>query len=846
MQLSALAWRALSARPLRTALTAAGVALGVAIVAATLITNQAADQTVARAARELFGRAELRVRAFDDSGLTPRAISAISTLAGVDAVAPVAERQVTASTAPGPNERVFSLLLIGVDPAAEGAVRTYDLVDGVFLSPDSPTDVLVNAQFAADHGLAEGDELRLSGREPEVAPLRIVGLLENVGFGALGQGEVAVMSRDALDRTFEVPAPTRYVDLVVRPGAEAQVQRELDATLTEPFVVETVGDAAQSLAGAQASFAGIAFLFGLVALVVAAFLVGNTLALTLREQVREIGLLRAAGTTRRQVLGLFLRQGLAIGLLGSLGGIVAGIVIAATMIGFLRTTRAVLIDGLPLNPLSLLLAFAIGMVVTLLGTAVPALQAARLPPLEALRPVNRASSSLSSRLAWLVLVDLVVVGIGLVLYPLDRGSASLPAILLALGILVGGALAAAFVVQPLSRVVGRPFEWFFGAEGLLGRANLGRDRLRAGLTVGTLMVALAAVVALGSLSASARATAQRWVASILPGGHAVRLALPVDQEAYQATFEGTTGTLRAAPIAQFGAVIRQDDAPQHEVSVAAIDPSLYQDAGALIFSVGRRDDAFQALRDGGAVLVPEDLASRENLKLGETLLLAHPGEEAQPFTVAGVIAYSLPGRSSDSALLMRLADARDAFGVTTAALWAMVPQRGISDAAYSAAVTATANELAGEPVTAPQLADDLSRSLERIIGLFDVLALVSVVVAALGIVNTLSVGVVERVREIAILRAHGMTVGQVQAMVVAEAAIMGAIGGLLAAGIGLAVAWAMVTAGAPNEFAAGLAVSWPVLVSVVLLGTAVAALAGLYPARLAARQPLVPSFKHFE
>jgi putative ABC transport system permease protein len=845
MQLSGLAWRALSARPLRTALTAAGVALGVAIMAATLIANQAADQTVERAARELFGRAELRVRAFDDSGLTPRAISAIATLPGVDAVAPVAERQVTASTAPGPNERVFSLMMIGVDPTAERAVRTYDLVDGVFLSPDSATDVLVNAQFAADHGLAEGDELRLSGRGSDVAPLRIVGLLDDVGFGALSQGEVAVMSRDALDRTFEVPAPTRYVDLAVRPGAGAQVQRELDATLTEPFVVETVADAAQSLAAAQASFAGIAFLFALVALVVAAFLVGNTLALTLREQMREIGLLRAAGTTRRQVLGLFLRQGWAIGLLGSVGGILAGIVIAATMIGFLRTTRSVLIDGLPLNPLSLLLAFAIGMVVTLLGTALPALQAARLPPLDALRPVNRAATSLSRRLGWLVLVDLVVVAIGLTLYPLDRGSASLPAMLLALAILVGGALAAAFVVQPLSRVVGRPFEWFFGAEGLLGRANLGRDRLRAGLTVGTLMVALAAVVALGSLSASAQATAQRWVASILPGGHAVRLALPVDQEAFQPTFEGTTGTLRAAPIAQFGAVIRKAGA-QREVSIAAIDPSLYQDGGALIFTQGSRDDAFQALRDGGAVLVPEDLARRERITPGDTLLLAQPGGQAQPFIVAGVVAYSLPGRSSDAALLMSLADARAAFGVTTAALWAMVPQPGISDAAFSDAVAATANELAGQPVTASQLADDLSRSLERIIGLFDVLALVTVVIAALGIVNTLSVGVVERVREIAILRAHGMTVGQVQAMVVAEAAIMGAIGGLLAAVIGLAVAWAMVTAGAPKEFAGGLAVSWPVLVSVILLGTAVAALAGLYPARLAARQPLVPSFKHFE
>ena len=845
MRLATLAWRGLSARPLRTALTAAGVALGVAIVAATLIANQAATETVERAASELFGQADLRVRAFAEAGLTPRAVTTLASLPGVEAIAPVAEREVTASTAPGPDEKVFSLLLIGVDPSAEARVRSYDLADGVFLSADSPTDVLVNAAFAAENGLKEGDQMLLSGSREEMPPLRVVGLLNDVGFGALDQGEVAVMARDTLDRSFLVPAPTRYVDLVVAPGQEASVERSLDANLSEPFVVETVADASRELGRAQASFAAIAFLFGLIALVVGAFLVGNTLAMTLREQTREIGLLRAAGTTRRQVLGLFLRQGLAIGLLGSVGGLLAGVALAATMIGFLSSTRAVLIDGLPINPLALLLAFALGVVVTLAGTAIPAMQAARLSPLDALRPTGQHGSSLWGRMRWLIGLELAVVLLGLVFYPIDRGAATVPAVILALALLIGGALGAAFVLQPLSRVIGRPFEWFFGAEGMLGRTNLGRDRVRSGLTVGALMIALAAVVALGAVSASAQATADRWIGSILPGGHAIRLALPVDQEQFQPTFENTTGTLRAAPIAQFSAVSQQGDA-QREVNVAGIDPSLFQDSGALIFTEGDRSEAFQALRDSGSVLVPDDVARRDGLVVGSTVDLAQPGGDPQTFTVAGVVAYSLPGRSSGSALLISLADARAAFGITTASLWAMVPQPGISQAAFDGSVAATAQQLAGEPVTAPQLADSLSRSLDRIIGLFDVLALITVVVAALGIVNTLSVGVIERVREIAILRAHGMTVGQVQAMVVAEAAIMGAIGGVLAIGIGLLVAWAMVAAGASGDFAAGLSIPWPLLVSVVLLGTAVAALAGLYPARLAARQPLVRSFKQFE
>ena len=844
MRLSSLAWRGLIARPLRTALTAAGVALGVAIVAATLIANQASTETVTRAAGELFGRAELRVRAFDEGGLTPRAVSNLAELPGVTASAPVAERQLTVTSQPEAGV-VSSMLVIGVDPTAEQRVRSYDLASGVFLSPGSPSDALVNAGWAADHGLRLGSQLLLTGHEPNVPPLRIVGLLRDVGFGALAQGSVLVMSRQSLDDAFQLPSPVRYMDLVIAPGQTRSVQAELDATLKEPFVVETVADATRQLARAQASFATIAFLFGLVALVVGTFLVANTLAMSLAERTREIGLLRAAGTTSRQVLGLFLREGLVIGLLGSLAGLLLGVALAAAMIGFLRSTRAVLIDGLPLNPLALLLPFVAGLFVTVVGAGIPALQASRLSPLDALRPSRQPGNTLWGRLRWLLAVELVVVLAGLLLYPLDRGATPLPAVLLALALLLGGAIGAAFLIEPLSALVGRPFEWFFGAQGLLGRTNLGRNRIRSGLTVGTLMIALAAVVALGSVGASAQASADRWVASILPGGFAVRLGLPVDQEQYRPTFEAISGAQAASPIAQFGAVAGRGD-NRHEVSLAGIDPSLFQDAGSLIFTSGERTAAFQALRDGGAVLVPDSVARRDRLVVGSTLELAIPGSAAVPFRVAGLIAYTLPGRGSDGALLISLTDARRQFGVTTASLWDVVPQPGVSADAFRASVTATANGLAGQVVSAPELAGELSRSLDRLVGLFDVLALITVIVAALGIVNTLSVGVMERVREIAILRAHGMTVGQVQAMVVAEAAMMGAIGGLIAVAIGLLVAWAMILAGAAGDFGAGLAIPWAVLASVVLLGTGVAALAGLYPARLAARQPLVRSFTRFE
>jgi putative ABC transport system permease protein len=848
MRLRALAWRGLAARPLRTLLTAGGVALGIAIVAATLIASQAATEAVRRAAQELLGSAELRVRAFNDEGFTPRTVTALRQIPGVLNAAAVSERRVlTFNTPPDPvEEKVLTVsVVLGVDPADEARIRTYDLVAGSALDPDEPKGMLVGAALAEGYGLQVGDELRLDGRRQGVPGNVIVGLLADSGMGALASGSVAILQRDFLASAFEVPAPVRYVDLQVAEGRAPDVQAGLDDTLSEPFVVETVADAEEQFARTQAGFAGLAFLLGLVALAVGSFLVANTLAMTLTEQTREIGLLRAAGTTSRQVLALFIRQGAIVALIGGLSGLVLGVALAEVVIGFLRSTRAVLVTAIPFHPGALALAFVLGAGVTMAGATLPAVAASQVSPLDALRPSRQPARSLAGRLPWLIgLVSLTLV-IGFVAYPLQRGDADPSGFLPVLGLLLSGTLLVAIALQPLAALIGRPFEWFFGAEGMLGRANLARDRVRTGLTVGALVMGLASVVALGAVSASARATADRWVGSILPGGYAIRMGIPNEIEVMRPTFEGIAGVETATPILELPVVV-VDDEGQREASIAGIDPTVFQDNDSLIIVEGRRSTAFQALRDGGAVLVPEPVARRDGLSVGDTMLLAQPGADAQAFRVAGVVAYSLPTRGPDGALLINLADAQDRFGVTQASLWALVPQDGVSPGAFSRQVAAVAKQQAAIPLTAADLADELGRSLDRLIGLFDVLALLAVVIGSLGIVNTLAMGVVERGREIAILRSHGMTVGQVQAMVVSEAAIMGAVGGVAAVATGLLVAWATVTFGAPGDFAAGLAIPWSLLAAVILLGIGVASAAGIYPARLAARASITDSLEHFE
>jgi len=846
MHLSAIAWRGLIARPLRTALSIIGVALGVAVVTATIVVGSASQQALESVSVGLLGRADIRLRAFADEGFGPRTVQTLRGLPTVAAAAPVSERRLTVSTAPGEDERVFTLLVLGIDPADDAEIRDVPVVAGLPLSPDSPTDALVPAAWASANGLGLGDTLLLSGRRPEVPGLRIVGLMDDEGFALLERGEVIVASRETLDDAFEVPSPVRYIDLDLGEDPTPAQIEQVTSTLEEPFVVETAADVAARFAPAREAFIGTAFLFGFISLVVGAFLVGNTLAMTVGERTRELGLLRAAGTTSRQVVGLVVRQGLALGVAGGVGGVLLGILLAAALTSFLSSTRAVLAVGLPLPIGGLLAAVALGILVTLVGAVGPAIRASGLSPLEALRASRQPARSLADRLGPLVAAELIVALAAIAVLAVSGTGAAPLAVLASLGLLLGGALAAAWILEPAGRLIGRPFEWFFGAEGMLGRLNLARDRVRTGLTVGAMMIALAAVVALGTVAESARAATERQVASILPGGHAIRTTLPVDVESFRPTFEGIEGVGVASPVVEAPIVRLTDAGDREEATVAGIDPNVFQDAEALIIRGTTRAEAFDALRAGGSVLLPEAYATREGIEVGDVVTLGVPGGQSADLTVAGLVEYSIPGRTTDGALLVSSADARDVFGATTASLWILVPEPGVASSTVNAAVREAAVTLAAQPLTAAGLADEVAGPLQRLSGLFDVLALVAVVIAGLGIVNTLGVGVAERVREIAILRSHGMTVGQVQAMVVSEAAIMGAIAGLFAIGTGLLVALALVGSAAEGGAGTVIRLPWGLLVAIVLAGTGIAALAGLYPARVAATMPIVSNLKHFE
>ena len=303
--LHGLAWRGLRARPLRTALTTIGVALGVAVLYAGLATNAGIGAAVDRAVSTLVGRADLRVAAFGEVGLSEATLATIRDTPGVDVAAPSFERRTYLGTGQfGPGPLPAPVTLVGIDPALEPRIHDLTLAAGSPLEPGDDPSALVSATLARQDGLIVGSRVGLQGIDAPVY-LRVAGILAGDGPWAGATGRAVVTHLPVAQSVFGADGLTR-IDLELTPGTDpAAVVDALEATLlAEPYVVSSPRDLAIAMQASTGDFAATTALIAAIALFAGAFLIFNTLSMTVVERVRELGLLRAAGATRSQVTSL--------------------------------------------------------------------------------------------------------------------------------------------------------------------------------------------------------------------------------------------------------------------------------------------------------------------------------------------------------------------------------------------------------------------------------------------------------------------------------------------------------------------------------------------------------------
>ena len=829
--LNGLAWRGLRARPLRTGLTIAGVALGVAVLFAGLATNAGIDAAVDRAVSTLVGRADLRVAAFGETGLSDATLDTIAATDGVAVVAPTFERRTyLGAELFGPGDALPPPVTIaGVDLQAEAALHDLALQDGVRLSTPGTHDALVSATLAREDGLVVGETI---GVETIDAPvyLRVVGILAGDGPWT-GSGGRAVVLRLATAQTiFGADGLTR-IDIGLDGSIPAAtVTDALESTLlSEPYVVSSPRDIGASMRASTGDFAATTALIGAIALFTGAFLIFNSLSMTVVERVRELGLLRAAGASRGQLTSYILVQATAIGIAGSLLGIGLGAGLAAGIAAWVRSIGSVPLGAPVVTVGDALAALAIGLVVTLAAAIEPARRAGRISPVEALKARLDPPTARRARLRWLIAVFALVGVVGLFIWPRGAGEAALVRALSVYAVLLAVALVVPFVLPAIARVAGVPFGLLVRFEERLARASLLRDRSRAALTVGALTIGLAMIVALGGVGQNARIAAGAWIADVVPGDLVLTSIFPRGLEELEDVLVAP-GVASVSPIGTFAMAVggvRTD-------GVAMVGADLAAD-GRLRFVAGDRAAALAAIDVGGAVLVPAGIAARDGLTPDTTIEATAVDGSVLDLRVVGITERTLPGPTGES-LIVGWSDG-ERLGVAGADAFAV--RFGPSATAEDrAALADTARSLALEPTALGHIEGAIGQALDRVFGLFDVLALVAVVVAALGIVNTLTMNVLERVREIGVLRAAGMTRRQVWRSVVVEAGITGLVGAICGVAAGLVVGGLMVVlAGGRWEIAT--AVPWPAVGAAFALGVVLAMFAAAYPARLASSVSIV-------
>jgi putative ABC transport system permease protein len=354
--------------------------------------------------------------------------------------------------------------------------------------------------------------------------------------------------------------------------------------------------------------------------------------------------------------------------------------------------------------------------------------------------------------------------------------------------------------------------------------------------VGALTVGLAMIVAVGGVAQNARRAAGAWIESVVPGDVILTSTSPLalDDPTITSLAE-LPGVARLTPVATFDVAFRG----VRLAAAAVVGADLLAD-GRLAFTSGDRTAALNALDEGGSVVLPVAQARRLALAVGDAMQLPLGAGRAVEMRVVGITERTLPGGAGET-ILVGWDDAA-AFGVRGADFLAVRYAPGAT-AADRNTIAAAAGQAGLDANTLDRVEEAVADALGRVFGLFDALAIVAVLVAALGIVNTLTMNVVERVRELGILRATGMTRRQVGRMVVVEAGILGLVGAVLGAVTGL-LAGVVMLAFAAGTLDLDLEVPWLPLAVVFVLGVGISMAAAWYPARLAGRLAIVRAVQY--
>jgi putative ABC transport system permease protein len=830
--------RGMIAHKLRLVLTTASIALGVAFLAGTLVLTD----TMGLAFEQLFGkvaagtdavvRTQAPYAASEDVG-TSRAPIAAATLAEVNAVdgVRVAEGFVSGYALMTDNEGRAVLgrggaPTVGSNLAEDETLRgDVELLSGA--APAGVDEVAIDATSAEDHQIALGSTITVLFHGPP-QEFTVVGTVGFAGEKDLGGTTSAYFDTSTAQRFLGMPGMYDSIGVSAETGVSQEALAErLGAVVpagAEAVTGTTVAQENADTMSADLRIVNILFMvFAGVALFVGAFIIWNTFTMIVTQRSREIALLRAIGATRRQVMRNLMLEAVVLGLAASALGIVLGVGVAQGLRVLMELVGLALpTTTLQLEPRTIWVSLLVGTLVTVVAAVVPARRATQVLPVEALRDATPGAENPSARRV-LSGAALLTLGIGGMTATLVAG---VDARVLGLGVLlvmVGVMVSLPFAVRPLAAAIAAPLR-ARGLPGELAQQNAVRNPRRTASTAAALMIGLTLVVSMGVLASSLKASFGGVLAERLTADLFVTIASSQGAGFSASVIDAVAAVPGVERVSASG--FGQARFEGAGANYSSVDPATAESMMNLPSSSGATSDL-----DRESILVSEGAATKNGWEVGDTVTATFAASGSHPLRIAGI--YEKGWIQEDYVISRAGENAMAGPQLVSMVLVALAAgeDREAMQHTIGAALTDHPDALVRDQQGFEKMA---SGFLDTMLTFVTVMLLLAVLIALLGIVNTLALSVYERTRELGLLRAVGMTRTQVRAMVRWESVVISLIGALsgavLGVGIGLAASQALQFWGVNS-----LSVPWVQVTSYVALAAVAGVLAAIGPARTAAK-----------
>jgi putative ABC transport system permease protein len=828
--------KGMAARKARLILTSLAVVLGTTFVAAAMILTATMEQSIRGLISDAYAGVDAVVTPADSESdpssmpgmdtIPVETIDRIESVEGVETVSGAVEGQVNAIGSNGKLVGTFAPT-IGLNwDSGQNQDGYLELKEG--RGPEADDEVTVSTKFIADSGFELGDTVTVYSYTADRTEFTIVGVYGLSGGRDSLAGETQMAFTTAAAQQLMTEGENEYTAVYVY----GDFSTDDVAAAAGDYKVQTGEEASDEAADGLAALTdvmGYIFLgFGLIAVFVSVFLIINTFTIIVAQRQRELAVLRAMGAGRGQVIRSVLTEALIIGAIASIIGLGLGVLLGWVLslaVGEFMFSGNISVEFVV--PATILWALAVGIGVTVLSALLPALKASRVPPVAAMREaVNPPKPLRGITIAGsaVALVGAALIALGLA----DRlGDEKLTGILSGVGIaFVGVTMLTPIISRPLVAVLGTLMSWSF--PGRLGRLNAGRNPRRTAITASALMIAVALITGIATIVSSLKATTAEALETNL---NSDLIVSGLQTGANVPTFSSETlAEIKEIPqVASVGDVYVDFFGAEVEGQAAPISSSEDLAATLDVFGATVSEGSVTDLRPDG-VVIDEGTAEDGGLELGDTVEASFSDGTSASLEVAAIL---------------------DGYDLTNG--WWVAPEQiehfaipkpmqayiQVNEGADVAAVQSDVEDaLADEPEVAvtnnAEFTEQQTSGLDTIVAAVQILLALAIVIAVIGVVNTLVLSVLERTRELGLLRAVGMTRGQAWRMITVESIIICLFGAVLGIAVGIGLGWTVQQA-LEGEGLTQFALPWGLIVSYLLVSVVVGLLAALAPAARAAK-----------